>query len=63
MKALVCSQLGDPINGIGLQIVRDHPSPEHELQARNVRIKVVAASINFADALQVQVSLSVLSDQ
>lgn len=58
MKALVCSELGDPTSGSGLQVVHHHASPEKSLRARDVRIKVVAASLNFADALQVQVASS-----
>ena len=57
MRALVCSKLGDPLaTEIGknpLDIVQNHPKPE--LRDRDVRIQIVAASLNFADALQVQV--------
>ncbi|KAK9915971.1 hypothetical protein WJX75_006753 [Coccomyxa subellipsoidea] len=56
MRALVCSKLGDPLaTEIGknpLDIVQNHPKPE--LRDRDVRIQIVAASLNFADALQVQ---------
>ena len=53
----MCSKLGDPLaTEIGknpLDIVQNHPKPE--LRDRDVRIQIVAASLNFADALQVQV--------
>jgi NADPH:quinone reductase-like Zn-dependent oxidoreductase len=54
MKALVCSELGNPTKSPGLQVKNDVPAPEPELSAGLVRIHVVAASLNFADVLVVQ---------
>lgn len=60
MKALVCHQLGDPLkegSEAPLKLVHEQPSPsERGLKGRDVQIHVVAAALNFADALQVQVS-------
>ena len=60
MKALVCQQLGDPLiegREAPLTLVHAHPCPsEKGLKSRDVRIQVIAAALNFADALQVQVS-------
>ena len=60
MKALVCHQLGDPLkegSDAPLKLTQDHPCPsEHGLSSREVRIRILAAALNFADALQVQVS-------
>lgn len=57
MRALVCKKLGDPLASEAdqnpLELVHDRPSPS--LRDREVKIQVVAASLNFADALQVQV--------
>ncbi len=57
MRALVCKKLGDPLakeaDQIPLELVHDRPNPS--LREREVKIQVVAASLNFADALQVQV--------
>lgn len=57
MRALVCKKLGDPLaiepDQNPLELVHDRPKPS--LREREVKIKVVAASLNFADALQVQV--------
>jgi NADPH:quinone reductase-like Zn-dependent oxidoreductase len=59
MKALVCTQLGDPLSDDAskkpLQLKQDHPAPP--LKDGAVRIRVVAASLNFADALQLQASV------
>lgn len=58
MRALVCTQLGDPLSGDAekkpLQLKDDVPSPP--LKDSSVRIKVQAAALNFADALQLQVT-------
>ena len=58
MRALVCSKLGDPLatemGNNPLEIVENHPKPV--LGDRDVRIQIVAASLNFADALQVRVN-------
>lgn len=58
MKALVVRQLGNPVPGPGEKkpyaIVSDHPIPQ-TLAANAVRVKIAAAGLNFADALQVQV--------
>ncbi len=55
MRALVCEQLGNPLDpkASGLRLVPDQEPPK--LSPHAVRIKVAAASLNFADALQVQV--------
>ena len=57
MRALVCTQLGDPLSGDAekkpLQLKDDVPSPP--MKDTSVRIKVQAAALNFADALQLQV--------
>jgi sacsin len=61
MRALVCTQLGSPVEplratsqpGKGpLELHSNYTLPE--LRPGFVRIKVVAASLNFADALQLQ---------
>lgn len=55
MRALVVQQLGDPTktgDNAPLRWVQDHPRPE--LPATHVRVRVVAAGLNFSDALQVQ---------
>ncbi len=56
----MCSKLGDPLATepakSPLDIVHDHPEPN--LRDRDVRIQIVAASLNFADVLQVQVKTS-----
>ncbi len=61
MKALVCHQLGDPLKDgseAPLKLIQEQPSPsEKGLKNRDVKIHVIAAALNFADALQVQVSL------
>jgi len=60
MKALVCHQLGDPLQSgsdAPLKLEHRHSRPsEAGLKSRDVRIHVLAAALNFADALQVQVS-------
>ena len=57
MRALVCTQLGDPLGTDAgkkpLQLKQDQPAPS--LKDGAVRIRVLAASLNFADALQLQV--------
>ena len=59
MKALVCHQLGDPLKEGDkgpLKLNQEHPRPsEAAIKPRDVRIQVIAAALNFADALQVQV--------
>ncbi|BDA44288.1 Quinone oxidoreductase-like protein 2 [Coccomyxa sp. Obi] len=56
MRALVCKKLGDPLtieaDQSPLELVHDRPIPS--VREREVKIQVVAASLNFADALQVQ---------
>ncbi|KAK9820930.1 hypothetical protein WJX74_009349 [Apatococcus lobatus] len=54
MRALVCEQLGNPLDPktSGLKVSPDTEAPK--LTPKAVRIKVSAASLNFADALQVQ---------
>lgn len=60
MKALVVAKLGDPTgpmeSGV-LNLEAQHPVPQ--LPPGSVRIRVVAASLNFADLLQVQGSYQV----
>ena len=60
MKALVCHQLGDPLkegSEAPLKLTQEQPSPsEKGLNSRDVKIHIIAAALNFADALQVQVS-------
>lgn len=56
-KALLCERLGDPQETMGkphsaLRVARMPVSP---LPNSSVRIKVAAAALNFADALQLQV--------
>lgn len=57
MKALVVSQLGNPLTKDAerqpLQLKQDVPRPA--LGSKKVRIEVAAASVNFADILIVQV--------
>ncbi len=59
MRALVVRKLGNPVPSstekVPYQVVEDHPT-QQVLPANAVRIKVAAAGLNFADALQVQVS-------
>ena len=60
MKALVCHRLGDPTlkdeSNAPLRLTTQQPRPsEAGLKAKDIRIHVIAASLNFADALQVQV--------
>lgn len=57
MRAVVCRKLGDPTLSFDapncpLELVNDHP--QAKLGPRDVRIRVVAAALNFADALMVQ---------
>lgn len=56
MKALVCRKLGNPLSAGAdqplLEII-DRPCPT-SLGPQEVRIRVKAASLNFADALQIQ---------
>ncbi len=57
MKALVCKQLGHPLatdDKKPLKLVQNHPKPSPSLPANGVRIRVTAAALNFADALQIQ---------
>ena len=55
MRALVVRQLGDPTVPLGdnitLQLETQQPVPQ--LPLGSVRIRVSAASLNFADLLQV----------
>lgn len=56
MRAIVCTQLGDATAPLGqgpLSLALDHPRPA--LPPHHVRIRVVAASLNFPDALQIKV--------
>lgn len=58
MKALICKQLGHPLatdDKKPLKLVQNHPQPSPSLPANGVRIRVTAAALNFADALQIQV--------
>ena len=60
MKALVVTALGDPtapLDDSVLKLTTQHPVPK--LPAGHVRIRTVAASLNFADMLQVQGSYQV----
>jgi NADPH:quinone reductase-like Zn-dependent oxidoreductase len=60
MKALVVTALGDPtapLEDSVLKLTTQHPVPK--LPAGHVRIRTVAASLNFADMLQVQGSYQV----
>lgn len=57
MRAVVCEKLGDPTLPLGsgvLRLAQDVPAPE--VQPGHIRVRVTAASLNFPDALQVQVS-------
>eukprot|EP00850_Spirogloea_muscicola_P007600 SM000039S14430 [mRNA] locus=s39:105938:108284:+ [translate_table: standard] len=56
MRALVCRRLGNPAGPLSaedsvLSLEEDFPRPERLPHESSVRIKVAAASINFADAL------------
>lgn len=59
MRAVVCCRLGDPTSPMGENTsssplaIKDYPSPT--ILADHVRIRVAAASLNFPDALQIQV--------
>lgn len=53
MKALVCTQLGDP-SVPDLKVLRVADVQPPTLPPNSVRIRVTAGSLNFADALQVQ---------
>lgn len=60
MKALVLTALGDPtgpLDGSVLKLSTQQPVPQ--LPSGHVRIRIVAASLNFADMLQVQGSYQV----
>jgi hypothetical protein len=60
MKALVVTALGDPtapLDDSVLKLSTQQPVPK--LPAGHVRIRTVAASLNFADMLQVQGSYQV----
>ena len=60
MKALVVTALGDPtapLDDSVLKLSTQQPVPK--LLAGHVRIRTVAASLNFADMLQVQGSYQV----
>lgn len=56
IKALVCEKLGDPLSA-DLRVLKvgyaSAPSARGSLPSSWVRIRVVAAGLNFADALQV----------
>lgn len=55
MKALVVAKLGDPTASLDvgvLKLEQQHPVPP--LPPGSVRVRVVAAGLNFADMLQVQ---------
>ena len=61
MKALVVTALGNPtapLDDSVLKLATQHPVPK--LPAGHVRIRTVAASLNFADMLQVQGSYQVI---
>lgn len=54
-RALVCSHLGNPTDTSShapLKVLQQAAAPN--LQPNSVRIKITAAGLNFADALQVQ---------
>jgi NADPH:quinone reductase-like Zn-dependent oxidoreductase len=53
MKAAVCDKLGEATDPGVLRISHDEPIPA--LVKGHVRIKVVSASINFPDYLQIKV--------
>lgn len=61
MKALVVRQLGNPVPSPTEKkpyaVTNDHPTPQY-LAPNAVRIRIAASGLNFADALQVMVSLS-----
>lgn len=60
MKALVVTALGDPtgpLDGSVLKLSIQQPVPQ--LPSGHVRIRIVAAALNFADILQVQGSYQV----
>lgn len=64
MRAIVCERLGDPARPLGegpLALVQDHPPPE--CGPRGVRIRVQASSLNFADMLQIQVSVGLFLER
>ncbi|KAI8473312.1 MAG: hypothetical protein J3K34DRAFT_411610 [Monoraphidium minutum] len=56
MRAVVCEALGDPCKPLGsgvLALRQDEPAPALPSED-HIRIRVVAASLNYPDALQVQ---------
>lgn len=52
IKALVVEKLGNPVDGQDVIQVKSRPAPE--LTPGSVRIRVLAAALNFADALQIE---------
>ena len=58
VKALVCEKLGDPTEALGRPggaLKLSHMAPLPLAHPGSVRIRVAAAALNFADALQLQV--------
>lgn len=55
MRAVVCERLGDPLSddAAALRFTPDHPAPPPDLPRGHVRVRICAASLNFADLLQV----------
>lgn len=53
VKALLCEKLGNP-SAPDLSVLKVTQVPAPRLTANSVRIRVIAAGVNFADALQVQ---------
>lgn len=51
----MCTTLGDPTAPLGSGVLALEQRPSPELKPRHIRIRVHAASLNFPDALQVQV--------
>lgn len=57
MQAIVCRRLGDPSSSLGPSGVLELSSvPCPPIKPGHVRVRVAAASLNFPDALQVQVA-------
>lgn len=56
MRAIVCDALGDPTTPLGKGVLRYDPAyPDPQPEKGHILIKVLAASINFPDALQIKV--------
>jgi sacsin len=56
MRAVICERLGDPRTALGDGVLKlENAFPKPQLKPGHLRIKVIAASLNFPDALLVKV--------